>query len=250
MEKKHNWRYERAKGKDKDKAIAGSSRMTPMATPQTPALEYSPSPAASAKTWDDTSSMSASLHGTSSMTPYDQTLNNFDMYQQAPVTFSNPLFPRVTQPLQYSNDDLDDFDFNSPVFSTISNPAHAYVSPTTSASYSNMMTTPITPAYSNITDPSPFSTNMDFKMDNFNTNNNAWDAVPYDTPESMFKPNMISDMPQGDFALFSGNSPFSNEAAASATLFPSLGEDPEAYAALDNDPMWKEDEFFNYDMGN
>jgi hypothetical protein len=148
--------------------------------------------------------------------------------------------------MQYTND-LDEFDFNTSTFMSFPNPGQAYISPTTSASNSNMMTTPLTPAYSNITDPSPFSTTMDFKMDN---TGNMWDAGPYQTPDSMFQPAMSSDMPQGDFALFSGNSPFSNEAAASATLFPSLGEDPEAYAALDNDPIWNEEEFLNYDMVN
>lgn len=54
------------------------------------------------------------------------------------------------------------------------------------------------------------------------------------------------DIPDNDFTLFSGDntSPFSNPAAASATLFPASD-----FAVLDNDPLFDEG-FVDYPMTN
>ncbi|KAG9796106.1 hypothetical protein KCU88_g97, partial [Aureobasidium melanogenum] len=275
QEKKHGWHYERAKGKDK----VGPARMTPAHTPQTPSMDYSPSPAVSIRTWDDTSSLAGSLVGSSASasTPFEQpATNSFDAYQSTPVTYSNPIFPRVAQPT--SADHLAEFDFNSTSLNQPFQPAHAYISPTnTNPITPHMMTTPITPAYSNITEPSPYDTSMDITMD---CNATTWNSgMP--TPASFLQPHsrnpsisdyspMIAgpsrhsfsdptlmgqdgDFPSADFSLFGGESSaaFSNPAAASATLFPG---GPEAFASLDNDPMfdaaWNDSDFIDYDMNN
>ncbi|KAI1618313.1 hypothetical protein EDD36DRAFT_426106 [Exophiala viscosa] len=284
QEKKHGWVYERAKGKDK--AAAGSSRMTPAETPQT---YYSPS----LRSHDDASSVAGSIRGSYAgsiepsfagsvpMTPVEQPVNNFDTYQPAPVSYSNPLFPRQTPSMPY-NTVAEEFDFNSASFQQPYSyqPAQTYISPTntTPISSHNLMGTPITPAYSNITEPSDYAMPMDLTMDC--TNPTMWnDGLP--TPSSYLQPQsrnpsiseyspMIAGpstevfhkasimdqalgFPEGDFSLFGGESSnaFSNPAAASATLFPG---GPEAFATLDNDPMfnenWTDEDLFDYDMGN
>ncbi|KAK5467682.1 hypothetical protein LTS15_000655 [Exophiala xenobiotica] len=289
MEKKHGWHYERAKGKDK--ASAGSSRMTPAQTPQTPSMDYSASPAIATSrhnSWDDASSIAGSIGGSiggnvggsiagsAALTPYDPPLSNFDSFNPAPVSYSNPIFPRTTPAMSY-NHMADDFDFNAIPFNQNYQPARAYVSPITTSSMSahNMMGTPITPAYSNITEPSPYNTLLDVTMDC--TNRTVWnEGLP--TPSSFLQPQsrnpsiseyspmiagpshtfdkasmMSQDMgfPSEDFSLFGGegSNAFSNPAAASATLFPG---GPEAFATLDNDPMFNEsfndDALFDYDM--
>ncbi|EXJ87035.1 hypothetical protein A1O3_03992 [Capronia epimyces CBS 606.96] len=271
QEKKHGWHYERAKGKDK----AGSTRMTPMQTPRTPSMDYSSSPAVSIRTWDDTSSLAGSLAGSVS-TPFEQPASSFDAYPQVPVTYSNPIFPRTTQSM--SSTQMEEFDFNSAPFNQNFQPAQAYISPTNTTPITpHMMTTPITPAYSNITESSPYHTSMDITLD---CNPTTWTSgLP--TPGSFLQPHsrnpsisdhspMIAgpsrqpfadtplmgqdlDFPSGDFSLFGGESStaFSNPAAASATLFPG---GPEAFAALDNDPMfdaaWNDTDFIDYDMDN
>ncbi|KIW56227.1 hypothetical protein, variant 3 [Exophiala xenobiotica] len=284
MEKKHGWHYERAKGKDK--APAGSTRMTPAQTPQTPSIDFSASPAISTShhsNWDDASSIAGSIGGSiagsAALTPYEQPLSNFDSFNPAPVSYSNPIFPRTTPAMLY-NQMADDFDFNAIPFNQNYQPAQAYVSPITTSSMSahNMMGTPITPAYSNITEPSPYDTLMDVTMDC--TNPTVWnEGLP--TPSSFLQPQsrnpsisehspmiagpsghtfdkasmMGQDMefPSGDFSLFGGegSNAFSNPAAASATLFPG---GPEAFATLDNDPMFSEafndDDLFDWDMTN
>ena len=65
--------------------------------------------------------------------------------------------------------------------------------------------------------------------------------MTFDMGNTTFDDPMIGqsvDLPDNDFALFRGDntSPFSNPAAASATLFPSASE----FAILDNDPMFDE----------
>ncbi|KIW22866.1 uncharacterized protein PV07_11119 [Cladophialophora immunda] len=265
QEKKHGWHYERAKGKDK-----AVTKMTPAQTPRTPSMDYSPSPAVSIRTWDDTSSVAGSIAGSmpgsSSMTPFEQPINAFDNFNSTPVTYSNPIFPRNPPAAQY-NPMGDDFDFNAP-FQSSYQPAQ----------YPNMMTTPITPTYSNITEPSPYNTAMDITMDC--NNPTSWNqGLP--TPSSYFQPNsrnpsisehspMIAgpsgqsfndapligsdpEFPHSDFSLFGGegSNAFSNPAAATATLFPG---GPEAFATLDNDPMfdsaWNDSDFIDYDMNN
>jgi len=195
------------------------------------------------------------------------------------VSYSNPIFPRTTPAMLY-NQMADDFDFNAIPFNQNYQPAQAYVSPITTSSMSahNMMGTPITPAYSNITEPSPYDTSMDITMDCHNPT--VWnEGLP--TPSSFLQPQsrnpsisehspmiagpsghtfdkasmMGQDMefPSGDFSLFGGegSNAFSNPAAASATLFPG---GPEAFATLDNDPMFSEafndDDLFDWDMTN
>lgn len=267
QEKKHGWHYERAKGKDKV-----ITKMTPAQTPKTPSMDYSPSPAVSVRTWDDASSVAGSIAGSvpgsNAMTPFEQPVNAFDTFNPSRVTYSNPIFPRTTSASSY-NQLGDDFDFNSAPFQSSYQPAQ----------YPNMMTTPITPTYSNITtEPSPYSANMDVAMDC--NNQTSWNqGLP--TPSSYFQPNsrnpsisenspMIAgpsgqsfndaplfgaetDFPQNDFSLFAGESSnaFSNPAAATATLFPG---GPEVFATLDNDPMfddaWNDSDFVDYDMSN
>ncbi|RVX69940.1 hypothetical protein B0A52_05775 [Exophiala mesophila] len=273
MEKKHGWTYERAKGKDK---AMGSVKMTPGQTPRTPAMDYSPSPAMSLRTgsiWDDNSSVAGSITGSTAITPFDQPMNTFDSnFGQGAVTYSNPIFPRATQPMQYAQT-LDDFDFNT-FPQSYSNSAQAYISPTNSTPSSHMMGTPITPTYSNITEPSPYSTHMDMAVDC--PEPNTWN-IGLQTPNSFLQPHsrnpsmsnyspMVADtsaqsfdddvmmptefdLPQGDFALFGGDtSAFSNLAGPNATLFPS---EPEAFAALDNNPIFNEqwaDDMFDFNM--
>ncbi|OAL31128.1 hypothetical protein AYO20_08363 [Fonsecaea nubica] len=264
QEKKHGWHYERAKGKDKV-----MTKMTPAQTPRTPSMDYSPSPAVSIRTWDDTSSIAGSIAGSmpgsSSMTPFEQPINAFDNFNGTPVTYSNPIFPRNPPAAPY-NPAGDDFDFNAP-FQAAYQPAQ----------YPNLMTTPITPTYSNITEPSPYNTAMDITVDC--NNQTSWNqGLP--TPSSYFQPTsrnpsisehspmiagssgqsfndaplIVSDSEfQSDFSLFGGESSnaFSNPAAATATLFPG---GPEAFATLDNDPMfdsvWNDSDFIDYDMNN
>ncbi|KIV85030.1 hypothetical protein PV11_00768 [Exophiala sideris] len=282
QEKKHGWVYERAKGKDK--AAAGPSRMTPAQTPRTPSM-YSPNSAVSSRNFDDASSVADSVRGSFagsvSATPLEPTLNSFETYQPAPVSYSNPLFPRATPSMPY-NTVAEEFDFNAAPFQQPYSyqPAQTYISPTntTPISSHNMMGTPITPAYSNITAPSDYATDMDLTMDC--TNPTIWNEG-FPTPNSYLQPQsrnpsiseyspMIAGpstevfqkasmmdqalgFPQEDFSLFGGESSnaFSNPAAASATLFPG---GPEVFATLDNDPMfnenWADEDLFDYDMGN
>jgi uncharacterized C2H2 Zn-finger protein len=264
QEKKHGWHYERAKGKDKV-----VTKMTPAQTPRTPSMDYSPSPAVSVRTWDDASSIAGSMPGSNAMTPFEQPLTSFDTFNPTPVTYSNPIFPRTAPSSAASYTRLgEDFDFNAAPFQNGYQPAQ----------YPNMMTTPITPTYSNITEPSPYSGAMDITMDC--NNQTSWNqGLP--TPNSYFQPNsrnpsisehspMVAgpsgqsfndaplfsadaDFPSSDFSLFGGESSraFSNPAAATATLFPG---GPEAFATLDNDPMfdpaWNDSDFVDYDMIN
>ena len=250
MEKKHNWQYERAKGKEK------GGRMTPAQTPQTPSMDYSSgmqSPAMSSH-WDDGSSVAGSLAGSAQLTPYDQTMQAFD-FNQAP-TYSAPLFPRDNQGMSYQS-----YDYNQQYHGV-------YISPTnTHPMTPHQMTTPVTPAYSHITGQSPYLPHMNMDCDN---PNNYETSLP--TPDSFLQPHsrnpsishqspltfdmddpMIAQsgvMPDNDFSLFRGDntSPFSNPAAASATLFPSAAD----FCVLDNDPLLFDEEGFggDYSMTN
>ncbi|RMZ88389.1 hypothetical protein DV736_g4380, partial [Chaetothyriales sp. CBS 134916] len=246
QEKKHNWTYSRAKGKDK-----ANAKMTSIETPATPAMEYpssmqSPATSLQSSNWDDRS-MADSVAPSAHMTPYDQPMTPFEGYGQAP----NPLFPREGQQM---------FSTGYEAFGVYRQ--NTYVSPTstTPMTPNNMMGTPITPAYSNITGQSPFLANMD--MTNDCGNNQPYNAA-LPTPDSFLQPHSrnpsishqspmyepsddfnFSDpivargaaIPGNDFTLFRGEStsPFSNPAAASATLFPA------DFAALDNHPIFDE----------
>jgi hypothetical protein len=256
MEKKHSWVYERAKGKEK------GGRLTPGQTPQTPSMDYSSgmhSPAMSYKSspWDDGSSIAGSLAGSVQLTPYEQPMHAFDGYDQA-TAYSAPLFPRDNQTMNYQG-----YDYNQQY-------QGPYISPTnTHPMTPHQMTTPVTPAYSNITGQSPYLANADIVMDCTNPNGSNYDTgLPtpasflqpnsrnpsishqspvYDTDSTGFADPMIGqnmNIPDNDFALFGGDntSPFSNPAAASATLFPAS-----EFAILDNDPMFDEG-FVDYDM--
>ena len=264
MEKKHDWEYARAKGKDK------SLHITPAQTPQTPSMNYSSgmqSPAMSYKSsaWDETSSIAGSvsgnLTGTSApYTPYEQPLV-YDFNQ--PTNYTAPLFPRETnnQAVNYNGFDAA---FNQ-------YQRQPYISPTNTTPISpNIMGTPITPAYSNITGQSPYLANMDITMDY--SKPNEYHTLP--TPDSFLQPHsrnpsishqspMMYDntndvnfndpmigqgnLPHNDFDLFAGDNtyPFSNPAAASATLFPTQDD----FASLNNDPMFDEG-FVDFDMEN
>jgi hypothetical protein len=69
----------------------------------------------------------------------------------------------------------------------------------------------------------------------------------FDTSNNGFEDPMLGqvmNIPDNDFTLFGGEntSPFSNPAAASATLFPAS-----EFAVLDNDPMFDEG-FVDFDQ--
>lgn len=263
QEKKHNWHYERAKGKDK------ATRETPGQTPQTPNMDYTPSPAVSHRTWDDSSSVSGSVSaGSVQLTPFEQPIPSFDTYQQAGLTYSNPLFPRPTpQPIPYLQT-ADGFGFETGAYDLSpyqDAAAQAYISPTNTTPISpEMMRTPITPAYSNITGQSPYVTNMDITLDCTNPTTTFSTGLP--TPGSFLQPHSrdpsisnrspllqepsgqsfvdVSMMGQdmdfaaSDFSLFGeSHSAFSNPAAATATLFPGNAE---AFAMHDNNSMFKD----------
>ncbi|RMD42145.1 hypothetical protein DV735_g2999, partial [Chaetothyriales sp. CBS 134920] len=237
QEKKHNWTYSRAKGKDKNT----STKMTPAQTPQTPAME-SPSsrqsPAisvGSSSHLDNNPTVTDSVASSTHPTPVDQSMNLFEGYGQAPA-FSNPLFPRDGQ--QMFNAGFENFGVC---------PQNTYVSPADTAPMTpnDVMGTPATPAYSNITGDSPVLANM--TMSNDCSNQDCNPALL--TPDSFLQPHsrnpslsrespmhelandfnfndplLLGDaaIPGNDFPLFRGEStsPFSNPAAANATLFP------------------------------
>jgi hypothetical protein len=277
MEKKHNWEYQRAKGKDK------GIKMTPAQTPQTPALDFNSSlqsPAVSNYTsgWDGEMSRSGSAAGMSAqhsaqVTPYEQPLASFDgNYGQ---TNYSSLFPRneAYQPSGY------DASYNFA--------AQNYISPVNS--HPNM--TPVTPAYSNITGQSPFSNHVEMEtgMSVGSGFDNAYGNLP--TPDSFMHPqsrqasisnlspefedasmnNMYDDnmdfdpmlsanslgVPDNDFDLFRNMNhenvdAFSNPAAANATLFPTMPniDFNNVENDLINEIMTDDESNFDFNMSN
>ncbi|RMZ84227.1 hypothetical protein DV738_g848, partial [Chaetothyriales sp. CBS 135597] len=251
QEKKHNWTYSRAKGKDKNT----STKMTPAQTPQTPAMEYpsskqSPAMSFQSSNWEENTSMGDAVTGSTEPTPYDQQMNMFETYGQTPA-FSNPLFPRDGQQM-----------FNAGYENFGAYPQNTYVSPANTAPMTpnEVMGTPITPAYSNITGQSPILANTGVPNDC--DNNPAYNPALL-TPDSFLQPQsrnpsisrespahelgadfnfndpLLTEghaIPEIDFPLFAGEStsPFSNPAAANATLFPT------DFASLTNQNIFDE----------
>jgi hypothetical protein len=275
MEKKHGWNYERAKGRDK------GQRLTPAQTPQTPSMEYSSSMQSPAMSyggshWDDGSSIAGSIAGSAQLTPYDQPMSSFDGYGQN--SYAAPIFPRNNQSAGYNG-----FDFNQPL-------NQQYMSPN-----SSHQMTPVTPAWSEITGQSPYLNNVEMNMDyNYNTmptpeslmqprsRDPSMNALPtpdsfmqsasrhpsisnqspmFETGNGMMAAPMLGsmDMPEDDFQLLNGDniSPFTNSAAATATLFPAVTQGAQDtqfsasnFAVLDNDILFNDEGFVDYDMNN
>lgn len=225
MEKKHDWNYQRSKGKDK------AVQLTPAATPQTSNAGYNsvqPSPASYGQPIDD-----MSPYSNSHVSPYDQ-----------PVEVHEAIFPPRrgnTVPTYESFDHNltlhtgfagNDFNFNA-----------AYPTP---GSLVHQSFSPLTPAFSNIT-PSPamqsvhnINTHMNYGYTDLHTPESAYthsrhasaaqDMLPQMEFDQNFSMGMDMDVDSGvpinDFALFDSsglnNSVFTREGAGNATLFPNL----------------------------
>ena len=278
MEKKHNFVYERAKGKDK-----APMKMTPGESPAASNFDFNTSsmqsPAAFSSTsymtgvMDDTGSIAGSISGTGSLhsnhgTPFEQPMSTFDDMGQI-SNFNTNMYarrPSYQMPLMTSGNQYYGQDYISPVNSR-----------------PNM--TPDTPVYSNITGQSPYSATSDAFMDTgYGNNFGTWP-----TPESMqqamsrngsvvnpspmfgaestnmydsmnYDPTMSTEpeLPSGDFMLFGGNNTnttmdpaFSNPLGADAVLFPLMSPlTPEEFAKLDNDPIFNESEFNDSFLAN
>jgi hypothetical protein len=292
MEKKHNWEYKRAKGKDKD---VGS---TPAQTPQTPAMDYSPAQPyiqqtpgqMSHVTFDDGSSVSGSMAGSTRFTPVDANEEvefNFN-------EFAQPLFPQrqtqaqpQVQPTQYvQNTNINGYETS---YNAGYDQYQAYVSPV--SANMNTMCTPITPAWSNITGQSPYlATNHNMAGPSHNpywhegllTPESAaypsvsrHPSVQYDSPMMQDQPimndfslhphmnNITMDMdmvaPREDFSLFGA---FTHAEAGDQTLFPAGDIIPhdldvstfEKIQDVDmddmNDPTYDLNAYINYDANN
>ena len=180
MEKKHGWTYERVKG-------SGKFVRTPGQTPQTPSVDYSPSPAPSTNTniWETGSTTPSDAYDGSGMhTPLDQAavmdFNNFSA-----VPYSGSLFPNQASQYIQSEDDLG--------YET-SMQAPNYPLPTFGSRYTAPINTqpaagqygrsPVTPAYSTITydQESPAMKRMEVKIDY--TSPDTYNGLP--TPNSNF----------------------------------------------------------------
>lgn len=195
MEKKHGWTYERVKG-------SGKFVRTPGQTPQTPSVDYSPSPAPSTNTniWETGSTTPSDAYDGSGMhTPLDQAavmdFNNFSA-----VPYSGSLFPNQASQYIQSEDDLG--------YET-SMQAPNYPLPTFGSRYTAPINTqpaagqygrsPVTPAYSTITydQESPAMKRMEVKIDY--TSPDTYNGLP--TPNSNFlqthsrNPSMSYDSP-------------------------------------------------------
>lgn len=232
MEKKHNWLYQRSKGRDK------AANLTPKSTPKTPAMAYpSAEQSPAAQQWE-TNSIAGSMYES----PAGQTVN-FNYAEEYPA----PLFARRGTAMA-SFESNDQFNFNAPIggeqlglntnmVGTGFDP-HAYPTP---ASAVQQRFTPQTPAYSNIT-PSPMLM-TDNNVPNYGFSNDmpTPDSMPghsrhvsnahemqapqIDTDYTMgFDFNDISMEMPADFQLITSNAgAFTHEAAAMATLFPGAG---------------------------
>jgi hypothetical protein len=262
MEKKHNFVYERAKGKDK-----AAVKMTPAESPSGSNFDFNTSsmqsPAFSHTSYmtgvmDDTNSVSGSIIHSATGTPFEQPLSSFDNYGQG-MDFNSGLFPRrASYQMSYMNSGNQYL-------------GQDYISPVNSRP--NM--TPDTPAYSNITGQSPWSATSDAVMDMNTSYVNNFDAFP--TPDSMAhsmsrnasvvnpspmfgaeSTNMYDgmafdgmsgsepDVTTNDFTLFGNNDStmnpaFSNPLGADAVLFPPMSPlTPDDFAKLDNMPILDE----------
>ena len=163
MEKKHGWTYERVKG-------SGKVVRTPGQTPQTPSMDYSPSPAPSTNTniWETGSNTNSDAFTASGMhTPLDQAAV-MDFNTLPIAQYSGSLFPHQSSQYVQADDDMG--------FET-SMPAPAFAMPASYGRYSAPINTqpvqgqyghsPATPAYSTITydQESPVMTRMEMKID-------------------------------------------------------------------------------------
>ncbi len=266
QEKKHNWNYERAKGKDK------AVRTTPGQTPQTPNMEYTPSvhsPAVSNMQWDDVSSVSGSIPGSVQLTPAEPAMPGFDRYNTHPINYTTPLFPRPTHYDHLSSN----FGLDGPAFrQSFAHGSNYMAEHHTTPMTPHMMHTPITPAYSTITGQSPFRGHVDIRMDwnnglptpeshlqahSRNPSISAHSPLYLDTSNQVYLRDLAmthdDGFPTDDFALIppEASSAFSNAAAASATLFPGM----DTMVAPDYDDvfstdLWNgdDDAYINYDM--
>ena len=181
MEKKHGWVYERVKGSAK-------VVRTPGQTPQTPSIEYSPSPAPTTNTniWETASATNSDVWTNSGMhTPLDPAAV-MDFNTVSTAGYSGSLFPQ--QPSQYVQAD-EDFGFetsmqvreNYPTTSSYSR----YTAPINTRPASGQYgVSPVTPAYSTITydQESPAMKRMDMKIDY--TSPDTYNGLP--TPNSNF----------------------------------------------------------------
>lgn len=260
MEKKHNWEYKRAKGKDKDN---GS---TPAQTPQLSTMDYNSSgmplqsPASSNYgNWDDQSSVAGSLvdsaHGSTHFTPIEDPVNNFDFNAPFP---SVPLFPRqATQGTPYVQSS-NQFGYETAQQSHTYDQVQGYISPVkTTPESGNVRMTPVTPAYSAFTPQgqSPFAESLNytggainntFYQDGLPTPESAaypysrQPSVQYEQPYGMEQtltnnPMLGPDiqLPQDDFALnFENMDAFTNMDAANQTLFDSKDLESQQFDAM------------------
>lgn len=180
MEKKHNWTYERVKGSAK-------VVRTPGQTPQTPSMDYSPSPAPSTNTniWETASADTSDTYNASGMhTPLDQAaVMDFNSFPTAP--YSGSLFPNQASQYTQAEDDLGfETSMQAPAYPT---PAYGgrYTAPiNTQPSMGQYGRSPVTPAYSTITydQESPAMTRMEMKIDY--TSPDTYNGMP--TPNSNF----------------------------------------------------------------
>lgn len=223
MEKKHDWVYNRAKGKDK------VTSLTPVQTPSTPAQDsfHMQSPASIQQSWDVSGSAS------SAASPLEQSMG----YNNAAFTqnsgYPAPLFPRTDE----------DFNFNAPPLITHYSGAAAagydgpYLTPNSGVQH---QFTPRTPAYSTIT-PSPMlmddcglHVGQPFYTDGLPTpesaiihsrhNSAAFELVS----TSMRNDVMLSGgMPIGDFTLYDNNA-FAYPGASDSTLFHNQFNEPQS----------------------
>jgi hypothetical protein len=156
MEKKHDWEYERVKGNGR------KAKSTPGATPQTPSMDYTPSVQSPAPSHllDDTSSVHESIAESTFGTPYDQPMQTFEYPPQ--VRSGMPLFPRPDQQRQFVQA-TNDFAFETLASMYPSTPHYAV--PQVNSQSSQLMRTPITPAYSAISSYGPSPQNMTIQMD-------------------------------------------------------------------------------------
>ncbi|KPI45289.1 Zinc finger transcription factor ace1 [Cyphellophora attinorum] len=246
MEKKHNFVYERAKGKDK-----AAVKMTPAESPSGSNFDFNTSSMQSP-------AFSHTSYMTGVMDDMNSPLSSFDNYGQG-MDFNSGLFPRrASYQMSYMNSGNQYL-------------GQDYISPVNSRP--NM--TPDTPAYSNITGQSPWSATSDAVMDMSTSYVNNFDAFP--TPDSMAhnvsrnasvvnpspmfgaeSTNMYDgmafdgmsgsepDVTTNDFTLFGGNDStmnpaFSNPLGADAVLFPPMSPlTPDDFAKLDNMPILDE----------
>lgn len=180
MEKKHGWTYERVKG-------SGKVVRTPGQTPQTPSMDYSPSPVPSTSTniWETGSTTTSDAYQASGMhTPLDQAqIMDFNTFPAAP--YSGSLFPGEVSQFIQSEDDLGyETSMQAPTYPT-STYGSRYTAPiNTHLTAGQYGRSPVTPAYSNITydQESPMMKRMEVKIDY--TSPDTYNGIP--TPNSNF----------------------------------------------------------------